>query len=128
MLQNVGTAENGGVDLQTLATVIVNAVLGAAADKGGNLPPEFLNDLRSELAGLQASLGQVKGLQGATLGTAKAIGEDLKTDVQKAVETGDVEAAKKAAEDAAKKATDAGKDAAEKLKGLIPGKKKADPK
>lgn len=128
LLSNVGTAENGGVDLPTLATVIVNAVLGAAADKGGNLPPEFLNDLKGQLAGLQTQLDQVKGLKGASLGAAKAIGEGLKADVQKAVESGDVEAAKKAAEDAAKKAAETGKEAVDTLKGLIPGKKKEPPK
>lgn len=128
LLSNVGTAENGGVDLPTLATVIVNAVLGAAADKGQNLPPEFLNDLRGQLAGLQSQLEQVKGLKGASIGAVKAIGEGLKVDVQKAVESGDIDAARKAAEDAAKKATETGKDAVDKIKGLIPTKKKEPPK
>lgn len=128
VLANVGTAENGGVDLQTLASVIVNAVLGAVADKGGNLPPEFLNDLKGQLADLRAQLSQVRGLKGATLGAARAIGENLKEDVKKAVESVDVEAAKKAAEDAAKKAKETGKEAVDTIKGLIPTKRKEPPK
>jgi len=134
LLSDVGTVENGGVDLQTLASVIVNAVLGAAADKGQNLPPEFLNDLKSQVAGLQAQLDQVKGLKGASTQVigkagedAKKIGNEAKDNVQKALEAGDTEAAKKAAEDAAKKATDTGKKAVDDLKKLFP-KKKEEPK
>jgi hypothetical protein len=134
-LTNVGTAEDGGVDLQTLASVIVNAVLSAAAEKGDSLSPEFMAELRGELAGLQKQLDQVKGLRGAGLQVvgksgeeAKKIGETLQTDVQKAVEAGDVEAAKKAAAEAAKKAVEGGKGTVESLKGLLPGKKKEEPK
>lgn len=123
LLENVGTAENGGVDLQTLASVIVNAVLGAAADKGQNLPPEFLNDLKGQVAGLQAQLEQVKGLKSTT---SKIVGE-AQANVQKALESGDTEAAKMAAEDAAKKAVDEGKKTIDAVKGLIP-KKKEEPK
>lgn len=123
LLSDVGTAENGGVDLQTLASVIVNAVLGAAADKGQNLPPEFLNDLKGQVAGLQAQLDQVKGLKGST---TKVIGE-TQDNVKKALETGDVNAAKKAAEEGATKAVEEGKKTIDAVKGLIP-KKKEEPK
>lgn len=123
LLSDVGTAENGGVDLQTLASVIVNAVLGAAADKGQNLPPEFLNDLKGQVAGLQAQLDQVKGLKGST---TKVIGE-TQDNVKKALEAGDVDAAKKAAEEGASKAVEEGKKTIDAVKGLIP-KKKEEPK
>ena len=135
ILSNVGTVEGGGVDLQTLAGVVVNAILAAAAEKGDSLSPEFMAELRGELAGLQKQLDQVKGLEGASrqvIGksaeAAKAIGETLTKDVQKAVESGNVEAAKKAAAEAAKNATEAGKQTVDTLKGLIPGKKKEGPK
>lgn len=129
-LENVGTVEDGGVDMKTLATVIVNAVLAAAAEKGDSLSPEFMAELRGELAGLQAQLDQVKGLKGSTTAVvgksgdeAKKIGEDTKAEVQKALEAGDTEAAKKAAQEGAKKIEETGKKAVEDLKGLFPRKK-----
>ena len=76
-LTNVGTAEEGGVDLKTLAGVIVNAVLSAAAEKGDSLSPEFMAELRGELAGLQKQLDQVKGLKGAGVQVVGKIAETL---------------------------------------------------
>ncbi|MGE3107225.1 MAG: hypothetical protein AB7G11_03000 [Phycisphaerales bacterium] len=100
-----GTGVSGtGVTLRELSSIIVQAVLGAAADKGGGLiPGDVLGDLQSRLAGL----GDVKSLGMKVLGDAKGTIE---------------QAGKKAIDDVTKKAQDAVKDTIDGgLKKLLPG-------
>ncbi len=110
-LADVGKTGTGvagsGVTMSELVSIIVQAVLGAAADKGGGLlPADFLGDLKGSLANLDG----VKDLGMKVLGDAKGTIE---------------EAGKKALQDTAKKAEDAVKDVLDKgLKDLFPGDKK----
>lgn len=100
-----GTGVGGtGVTLSELSSIIVQAVLAAAADKGGGLIPD---DLLGDLKGHLANLGGVKDLGLKVLGDAKGTIQEV---------------GKKAIEDVKKKAEDAVKDTLDKgLKGLIPG-------
>jgi hypothetical protein len=77
-LQNVGKTGTGvggtGVTVSQLASIIVQAVLGAAADKGaGVLPADLLSDLQGRLA----SLGDLKSIPTQVLGNAQATVEQL---------------------------------------------------
>lgn len=115
-LSNVGQTGTGvggtGVTLSELAGIIVKAVLSAAAEKGGDIiPGDILGDLRTRLD----ALGNIDDLKMQVVAEAKGKVEDLG---KKALEEGQ----KKLDEvtEQGKKAVD---EAAEKLKGLIPGKK-----
>ncbi len=104
-LQNVGKTGTGvggtGVTVGQLSSIIVQAVLNAAAEKGGGiLPADVLGDLQGRIA----SIGDLKGLPDKVVGDVKAKGEEA---VKKAQDEG-----KKAIEGAGKA-----------LEGLIPGKK-----
>ncbi len=107
-MKNVGKTGDGvggtGVTMSQLASIIVQAVLSAAAEKGGGLfPADIVGDLKGRLANLD-------GLK----------------DVGLAVGGQAMEAAKKA-EDAVKGVAEEGKkaleDAKKGLEGLLPGKK-----
>ncbi|MBL8757150.1 MAG: hypothetical protein JNK35_01825 [Phycisphaerae bacterium] len=115
-LKNVGKTGEGvagsGVTMGQLASIIVQAVLSAAAEKGGGLfPADVLGDLQGRLT----SLGGLKDLGMAVSGQA---GEAVKK----------VEETVKGVADEGKKVVDEGKKAVEDVKkgieGLIPGKKK----
>lgn len=115
-LKNVGKTGEGvagsGVTMGQLASIIVQAVLSAAAEKGGGLfPADMLGDLQGRLT----SLGGLKDLGMAVTGQA---GEAVKK----------VEETVKGVADEGKKVVDEGKKAVEDVKkgieGLIPGKKK----
>ena len=112
-LQNVGQTGTGvggtGVTMEQLASIIVQAVLGAAAEKGGGiLPADMLGDLQGGLA----NLGGLDKIGMQVLADPKGAVQKIGTDAaNKALEQG-----KKQVDDAAKKAID-----------LIPGMKK-DPK
>ena len=96
-----GTGVSGtGVTMSELASIIVQAVLGAAADKGGGLIPD---DLLGDLKGRLTSLDGVKDLGLKVLGDAKGSVEQV---------------GKKAVEDVKKKAEDA---LDKGLKKLLPG-------
>jgi len=104
-LTNVGKTGTGvagsGVTVSQLSSIIVQAVLNAAAENGGGiLPADILGDLQGRIAGL----GDLKGISDKAVGEVKAKAEE----------------AIKNAQDQGKKAVD---DATDKLKGLIPGGK-----
>jgi uncharacterized protein involved in outer membrane biogenesis len=108
-LKNVGKTGEGvagsGVTMGQLASIIVQAVLSAAAEKGGGLfPADVLGDLNGRLANLGGlkNLGMAVG--GQAVGALKKAEEAVK---------GVAEEGKKAIEDAKKG-----------LEGLLPGKKK----
>lgn len=108
-LENVGQTGSGvggtGVTLSQLSSIIVQAVLAAAAEKGnGILPAEILGELQGGLA----NLGQLDKLGMKVLADPKALDQLGAGKANEAIEQG-----KKAADDAAKKVTD-----------LIPGMKK----
>jgi len=108
-LENVGQTGTGvagtGVTLEQLSSIIVQAVLAAASEKGnGILPAEILGELQSGLA----NLGQLDKLDMKVLADPSLIQKIGGQNAAKAVEQG-----KKAVDDAAKKVTD-----------LIPGIKK----
>ncbi len=134
-LTNVGNAKDGGVDVATLASVVVHAVLSAASAKGqGILPDDLLNDLNSRLSGLGAQLSQVKGLGDAGVavvgklgaGAQEVVGK-LGGDLQKALGSGTVKdigtGVEGAAKDLGKAAEGAAKEVEGALKGILPGKK-----
>jgi hypothetical protein len=107
-LKDVGKTGSGvggtGVTMSELASIIVQAVLSAAAEKGGHLiPGDILGDLKGKLA----SLDGVKDMGLKVLGDAKG-------SIQ--------EAGKKALDDVKKKAEGAVKDTLDNgLKKLLPG-------
>lgn len=108
-LQNVGQTGTGvagtGVTMEQLSSIIVQAVLKAAADKGGGiLPAEILGDLQGGLA----NLGNLDQLGMKVLADPKMLEKLGAGQATQAIEQG-----KKAVDDAAKKVTD-----------LIPGMKK----
>ncbi len=110
-LENVGKTGTGvggtGVTMEQLSSIIVQAVLAAAADKGGGiLPAEVLGELRNGVAGL----GQLDQLGMKVLADPAALEKLGGSGAAKAIDQG-----KKALDEAAKKAT-----------GLIPGLKKPD--
>lgn len=109
-----GTGVGGtGVTMGELARIIVKAVLSAAAEKGGGvIPADVLGELQSRLA----ALGDIEALKMEVVATAQAKVEELG---KKAVDEG-----KKALEDVKEKGKEALDEAADKLKGLIPGDKK----
>jgi uncharacterized protein involved in outer membrane biogenesis len=113
-LTNVGRTGAGvggsGVTMSQLASIIVQAVLGAAAEKGGGvLPADLLGDLQGQLA----KVGDIKNLGMTVAGEAKAtverVGKQVEGEAKKAVEEG-------------RKAVEEG------LKGLLPGGKKEEKK
>lgn len=117
-LQNVGKTGTGvggtGVTVSQLSSIIVQAVLAAAADKGGGLlPTDFLNDLKGNLS----SLDGLKGLGLNVLANQTGKVEEIAKDVGQKVE-----GAVKGAVDNATKGLGEG------LKGLIPGTKKDEKK
>ncbi len=124
-LDNVGKTGSGvagsGVTMGQLISIITQAVLSAAVDKGGGLLP---GDLVGDLKG---GLGQLKPLSDLGInvasGAAKAVGEVGKEVANKVGEVG---------KGVADKAGEIGKGAAEKIgegfKGLLPGQKKDEPK
>jgi uncharacterized protein involved in outer membrane biogenesis len=114
-LTNVGKTGDGvagtGVTMSELTSLVVTAVLNAATEKGGPLiPADLLGDLQGKLS-LIGTDGLNMSVIANTKGTVEEMGKKLG------------EQAGKAVDDAAKKATEAVEGAADKLKGLIPGKK-----
>ena len=110
-LQNVGKTGTGvsgtGVTMSELASIIVQAVLGAAADKGGGLiPADLLSDLQGRLAGLDGVKDMGLKVLGDTKGTIEEAGKKLVDDEK--------EKGIKTIEDTLDKG----------FKGLIPGKDK----
>ena len=108
-LENVGQTGTGvggtGVTMEQLASIVVQAVLAAAAEKGGGiLPAEILGELQGGLA----NLGQLDKLGMKVLADPKVLEQLGAGKATEAIEQG-----KKAVDDAAKKVTD-----------LIPGMKK----
>lgn len=108
-LENVGQTGTGvggtGVTMEQLTSIIVQAVLKAAADKGGGiLPAEILGELQGGLA----NLGDLDKIGMKVLADPKMLEKLGAGQATQAIEQG-----KKAVDDAAKKATD-----------LIPGLKK----
>jgi hypothetical protein len=117
-LTNVGKTGTGvggtGVTMSQLASIIVEAVLAAAADKGGGiLPADILGDLQGGLAGLGDLDNLHMSVAAKAQGTIERIGGDA---VKKVTEKLGGEAGK-VVEDATKKVTD-----------LIPGMKKPEKK
>ncbi len=117
-LTNVGKTGTGvggtGVTMSQLASIIVQAVLAAAADKGGGiLPADILGDLQGGLAGL----GNLDNLQMSVAAKAQGTIEKIGGDAAKQVSEKLGGEAGKAVEDATKKVTD-----------LIPGMKKPEKK
>lgn len=117
-LNNVGKTGTGvagtGVTMSQLASIIVEAVLAAAADKGGGiLPADILGDLQGGLAGLGSLDNLGMSVAAKAQGTIEKIGGDaIKTVTDKiGGEAG------KVVEDATKKVTD-----------LIPGMKQPEKK
>lgn len=111
-LSNVGKTGTGvagtGVTVSELSSLVISAVLRAAADKGGSIiPADLLGDLNGRLEGLGKGLLDMKVVSGAQA-KVEELGKKAVEDVKKTVD------------EAAKKATDK---ASEALKGLIPGKK-----
>jgi hypothetical protein len=110
-LKDVGKTGTGvagtGVTMGELASIIVQAVLGAAAEKGGGLiPDDLLGDLKGKLAGLNG----VKDLGMKVLGDAKGSIE---------------QAGKKVVDDVTKEGKKAVEGVLDKgLKNLLPGKDK----
>lgn len=111
-LNNVGKTGEGvagsGVTMGELTGIIVQAVMAAAIQKGGDaIPAELLGDLQGSLTGLT----DLSSMGFEALGDAPAqvqkLGEDLT----------------KAAEEAGKTLEDGAKKVEEGLKGLIPGQK-----
>ena len=142
-LTNVGNSTDGGVDLATLTSVVVHAVLSSAAAKGrGVLPDEFLDELGSQLKGLGAQLSQLRGLGDTGVAVAGKLGAGaqelvgkLGGDLQQALSSGAVKdigaGVEGAANEVGKAVEGAAKDVGEALKGILPGKKdekKSDPK
>jgi hypothetical protein len=115
-LQNVGKTGTGvggtGVTMSQLSSIIVQAVLGAAADKGGGLIP---GDVLGDLQGRLTSLGGLKDLAPAVIGGAAGTIEQVGKQA--------VEGAGKAVEGAAKEGAKALDNIGKGLGGLIPGKK-----
>lgn len=112
-LTNVGKTGTGvggtGVTMSQLASIIVQAVLAAAADKGGGiLPADLLGDLQGGLAGL----GNLDNLQMSVAAKAQGTIEKIGGDAAKKVTEKLGGEAGKAVEEATKKVTD-----------LIPGMK-----
>ncbi len=109
-LQNVGKAE-GGLTMGQLTSVIVRAVLVAAAEQGkGLIPADILGDLEGRLA----ALGDLSKLDLKVIGDVKGKVEELgkaAEDVQKKVQ------------DAAKEGEKALDEAKKRLEGLIPKKR-----
>lgn len=109
-LENVGQTGTGvggtGVTMSQLASIIVQAVLAAAADKGGGLlPADILGDLKGGLA----NLGDLDKLGMNVLAKAPA---ELEKQAEKAID------------DATKKLPGAAGDAVKDLTKNIPGLKK----
>jgi hypothetical protein len=89
-LKDVGQTGEGvggtGITIGQLAGLIVEAILAAAVEHGGDLlPADFLNDLRSRLA----ELGNIERLTGAVEGIARDLGRQLEG-VRSPEEIGDV--------------------------------------
>jgi hypothetical protein len=104
-----GGIQKTGVTLKDLTSIIVQAILGAAAEKGaGVIPGDILGDLKGSLANLDG----LKNLQMQVQAQAQAKIEEIGKKAQEQVQKG-IEDAKKKAEDALKKGLD----------GLLPGKK-----
>ena len=117
-LTNVGQTGTGvggtGVTMSQLASIIVEAVLAAAAEKGGGiLPADLLGDLQGGLAGL----GNLENLQMSVAAKAQGTIEKIGGDAVKKVTDKIGGEAGKVVEDASKKVTD-----------LIPGMKKPEKK
>ena len=117
-LNNVGKTGTGvagtGVTMSQLASIIVQAVLAAAADKGGGLlPADLLGDLQGGLAGLGNLDNLGMSVAAKAQGTIEKIGGEAIKNVTDKIggEAG------KVVEDATKKVTD-----------LIPGMKQPEKK
>lgn len=111
-LNNVGKTGEGvagsGVTMGELTGIIVQAVMAAAIQKGGDkIPAELLGDLQGSLVGLTDLSSMGFEAFGDAPAQVQKLGEDLS----------------KAAEDAGKALEDGAKKVEEGLKGLIPGQK-----
>ena len=120
-LSNVGQTGTGvqgtGVTMKELVSIVVQAVLGAATQKAGDiLPGELLSDL-------QGQLGQLSGLKDLPMqvtGDLKNVVDNLGKDVGKKAE--------EAAKDVGKKIEDVTKGVGDALKNPFGGDKKKEDK
>ena len=120
-LTNVGKTGTGikgtGVTGEELASIVIQAVLNAAAENGGGLIP---SDILGDLKGSLASLDGLKDIQASVTAKAGDAAKKMGAEAQKAIDQAG-EKAQKAIDDAAKKIGDG-------LGNLIPGQKKPEPK
>lgn len=107
--QNAGLKQTG-VTLNDLVSIVVQAVLGAAADKGGGvIPADVLGDLKGRLAGLDGLKDLKSEVHAKAQATIEEFGKKTEEEIKKRVE----EAGKKV-EDAVRRGLDK----------LLPGEKK----
>jgi hypothetical protein len=113
-LQDVGKGTgkgvgDSGVTVGQLSSIIVQAVLAAAVEKGGNLLP---GDMMGDLKGGLDKLGDLKDVGVQVVGKAGEAAQQLGKSVQGAAEEG------------AKQLQKVGEGLGDQLKGIIPGGKK----
>lgn len=117
-LTNVGKdtgrgVAGSGVTVSQLSSIIVQAVLAAAVENGGNLLP---GDIAGELKGALGNLDGLKDVGVQVVGKAGEAAQQIGKEVGKQLEG--------AANEAQKKLEKAGEELGDKLKGIIPGKGK----
>ncbi|MBI1189953.1 MAG: hypothetical protein GC200_04635 [Tepidisphaera sp.] len=115
-LKDVGKTGSGvagsGVTLEELTNIVVKAVLSAAAEKGdGLLPADVLGDLQGKLK----ALGDLGNVPTEVIANAKGTVEKAGKQI--------IDEGKKAVDKAAAEGQKAVNDAADKLKGILPGHK-----
>lgn len=120
-LTNVGKTGTGikgtGVTGEELASIVIQAVLNAAAENGGGLiPADILGDLKGSLA----SLDGLKDIQASVTAKVGEAATKMGAEAQKAIDQAG-EKAQKAIDDAAKKLGDG-------IGNLLPGQKKDEKK
>ncbi len=107
-LQNVGQTGTGaggsGVTISQLSSIIVQAVMAATIEQGGDLPVDFLNDLRSQLGDLDGLAGVPLKIEGKATDAAEKFGQEAKKIGEQIEQTEKaVEEVKKGLEDLLKK-------------------------
>jgi hypothetical protein len=113
-LTNVGKdtgrgVAGSGVTVSQLSSIIVQAVLAAAVENGGNLLP---GDIAGELKGALGNLGDLKNVGVQVVGKAGEAAQQIGKQLEGA------------ANEAQKKLEKAGEELGDKLKGILPGKGK----
>lgn len=120
-LTNVGKTGTGikgtGVTGEELASIVIQAVLNAAAENGGGIIP---GDILGDLKGSLASLDGLKDIQASVTAKAGEAAKQIGAEAQKAIDQAG-EKAQKAIDDAAKKIGDG-------IGNLLPGQKKEEKK